>query len=88
MIQKRPSEGEKSDCPLINRVIPVIEDEYVDMEFGTGCLKITPAHDVNDYMLGEKHQLPIIDIFNPTVLSTKTEPCMPEWIDSPYARKS
>ena len=41
--------------PLINRVIPVIEDEYVDMEFGTGCLKVTPAHDVNDYLLGEKY---------------------------------
>jgi valyl-tRNA synthetase len=50
--------------PLINRKIPVIEDEYVDMEFGTGCLKVTPAHDVNDYMLGEKYNLPSIDIFN------------------------
>lgn len=57
--------GKKVIVPLINRVIPVIEDEYVDMEFGTGCLKVTPAHDVNDYMLGEKHHLPIIDIFNP-----------------------
>lgn len=44
--------------------IPVIEDEYVDIEFGTGCLKVTPAHDVNDYLLGEKHNLPSIDIFN------------------------
>jgi len=51
--------------PLINRVIPVIEDDYVDIDFGTGCLKVTPAHDVNDYMLGEKHNLPAIDIFNP-----------------------
>ena len=50
--------------PLVGRVIPVIEDEYVDIEFGTGCLKVTPAHDVNDYMLGEKHNLPSIDIFN------------------------
>jgi len=57
--------GKKVIVPLINRVIPVIEDEYVDMEFGTGCLKVTPAHDVNDYMLGEKHHLPAIDIFNP-----------------------
>ena len=57
--------GKKVIVPLINRVIPVIEDEYVDIEFGTGCLKVTPAHDVNDYMLGEKHHLPIIDIFNP-----------------------
>ncbi len=50
--------------PLVNRVIPVIEDEYVEIEFGTGCLKVTPAHDVNDYMLGEKYNLPSIDIFN------------------------
>jgi valyl-tRNA synthetase len=57
--------GKKVIVPLINRVIPVIEDEYVDIEFGTGCLKVTPAHDVNDYVLGEKHHLPIIDIFNP-----------------------
>ena len=50
--------------PLVNRVIPVIEDEYVDIEFGTGCLKVTPAHDVNDYMLGDKYNLESIDIFN------------------------
>lgn len=56
--------GKKVIVPLINREIPVIEDEYVDMEFGTGCLKVTPAHDVNDYMLGEKYNLPSIDIFN------------------------
>ena len=56
--------GKKVIVPLINRVIPVIEDEYVDMEFGTGCLKVTPAHDVNDYMLGEKYNLESIDIFN------------------------
>ena len=56
--------GKKVIVPLVNRVIPVIEDEYVDMDFGTGCLKVTPAHDVNDYMLGEKHNLPSIDIFN------------------------
>ncbi|MDR3251761.1 MAG: valine--tRNA ligase [Tannerella sp.] len=56
--------GKKVIVPLVNRVIPVIEDEYVDMEFGTGCLKVTPAHDVNDYMLGEKYNLPSIDIFN------------------------
>lgn len=56
--------GKKVVVPLINRVIPVIEDEYVDIEFGTGCLKVTPAHDVNDYMLGEKYNLPSIDIFN------------------------
>ncbi len=56
--------GKKVIVPLVNRVIPVIEDEYVDIDFGTGCLKVTPAHDVNDYMLGEKHNLPSIDIFN------------------------
>ncbi|MDM8206293.1 valine--tRNA ligase [Bacteroides gallinaceum] len=56
--------GKKVIVPLVNRVIPVIEDEYVDTEFGTGCLKVTPAHDVNDYMLGEKHNLQSIDIFN------------------------
>ena len=49
---------------MVGRVIPVIEDDYVDIEFGTGCLKVTPAHDVNDYMLGEKYNLPSIDIFN------------------------
>jgi valyl-tRNA synthetase len=51
--------------PLVNRVIPVIEDRYVDIEFGTGCLKVTPAHDVNDYNLGKTHNLETIDIFNP-----------------------
>jgi valyl-tRNA synthetase len=51
--------------PLVNRVIPVIEDRYVDIEFGTGCLKVTPAHDTNDYMLGKTHNLETIDIFNP-----------------------
>ena len=56
--------GKKVIVPLVNRVIPVIEDDYVDIEFGTGCLKVTPAHDVNDYMLGEKHNLQSINIFN------------------------
>ena len=56
--------GKKVVVPLVNRVIPVIEDDYVDIEFGTGCLKVTPAHDVNDYMLGEKHNLQSINIFN------------------------
>lgn len=56
--------GKKVIVPLVNRVIPVIEDEYVDIEFGTGCLKVTPAHDVNDYMLGDKYNLQSIDIFN------------------------
>lgn len=56
--------GKKAIVPICNRVIPIIFDEYVDMEFGTGCLKVTPAHDVNDKTLGEKHGLEIIDIFN------------------------
>ena len=56
--------GKRVIVPLVNRAVPVITDEYVEMEFGTGCLKVTPAHDVNDYMLGEKHKLPSIDIFN------------------------
>ncbi|MDR1585040.1 MAG: valine--tRNA ligase [Prevotellaceae bacterium] len=56
--------GKKLIVPVCNREVPVIEDEYVDVEFGTGCLKVTPAHDVNDYMLGEKYNLEVIDIFN------------------------
>ncbi|MBQ7162674.1 MAG: valine--tRNA ligase [Bacteroidales bacterium] len=56
--------GHRVIVPLVGREIPVIEDDYVDIEFGTGCLKVTPAHDVNDYMLGEKYHLPSIDIFN------------------------
>ena len=57
--------GHKVIVPLVGRVIPVIEDRYVDVEFGTGCLKVTPAHDVNDYALGKTHNLETIDIFNP-----------------------
>ena len=57
--------GKKVIVPLVNRVIPVIEDRYADIEFGTGCLKVTPAHDTNDYMLGKTHNLETIDIFNP-----------------------
>ena len=56
--------GKKAIVPLCNRVIPIIEDEYVDIEFGTGCLKVTPAHDINDKALGEKYSLEVIDIFN------------------------
>jgi valyl-tRNA synthetase len=56
--------GKKAIIPICNRVIPIIEDDYVDIEFGTGCLKVTPAHDVNDATLGKKHNLEIIDIFN------------------------
>jgi len=56
--------GKKVIVPLVNRVVPIIEDRYVEIEFGTGCLKVTPAHDVNDYALGQKYNLEIIDIFN------------------------
>ncbi len=56
--------GQKVIVPLVGRVVPVIEDRYVDIEFGTGCLKVTPAHDVNDYNLGRTHNLETIDIFN------------------------
>jgi len=56
--------GKKAIVPLCNRVIPIIEDDYVDIEFGTGCLKVTPAHDANDKNLGDKHNLEVIDIFN------------------------
>ncbi|MGB5554951.1 MAG: valine--tRNA ligase [Flavobacteriaceae bacterium] len=56
--------GKNAIVPICNRVIPIIEDDYVDIEFGTGCLKVTPAHDINDKALGEKHQLETIDIFN------------------------
>lgn len=56
--------GKRVIVPIVNREVPIIEDDYVDMEFGTGFLKVTPAHDVNDYMLGEKYNLETIDIFN------------------------
>ena len=56
--------GRRVIVPLVGREVPVIEDRYVDIEFGTGCLKVTPAHDKNDYMLGKKHGLESIDIFN------------------------
>jgi valyl-tRNA synthetase len=56
--------GKKVIVPIVNRVIPIIEDEYVDIEFGTGCLKVTPAHDQNDKVLGERHELEVIDILN------------------------
>ncbi len=56
--------GKRVIVPLVGRSVPIIMDDYVEMDFGTGCLKVTPAHDVNDYMLGEKYNLPSIDIFN------------------------
>ncbi|MDR0970099.1 MAG: valine--tRNA ligase [Lentimicrobiaceae bacterium] len=56
--------GKKVIVPFTNRIVPIIEDDYVDVEFGTGFLKVTPAHDINDYMLGEKYKLEVLDIFN------------------------
>ena len=55
--------GQTVDLPLCNRSIPIIADDYVDPEFGTGCVKITPAHDFNDYEVGLRHDLPVINIF-------------------------
>jgi valyl-tRNA synthetase len=60
----RHLKGKQVYIPLVNRAIPIIEDDYVEMEFGTGCLKVTPAHDLNDYELGLRHNLPVIDILN------------------------
>lgn len=57
--------GKKAIVPLINRAVPIIADDYVEMEFGTGCLKVTPAHDMNDFMLGEKYKLEVINMMNP-----------------------
>ncbi len=66
--------GKKVYVPLINRLVPIIQDRYVDIEFGTGCLKITPAHDINDYEIGLRYHLPVIDIFNEDgTLSEKAE---------------
>ena len=66
--------GRRVIVPLVNRVIPVIEDRYVEIEFGTGCLKVTPAHDPNDYTLGKTHDLETIDIFNPDGTISKESP--------------
>ncbi len=63
-VRYRHLKGKRAFIPLINRAIPIIEDEYVTMDFGTGCLKVTPAHDINDYELGKKHHLEVIDILN------------------------
>ena len=59
------SRDKKVRVPICDRVVPVIQDTYVTMDFGTGCLKITPAHDENDYQIGQQHSLEIVDIFNP-----------------------
>ena len=64
LICKNNLHGKKAIVPLTGREVPIILDDYVDMEFGTGCLKITPAHDVNDYEIGQKHGLETIEILN------------------------
>lgn len=79
--------GKKVIVPLVGRVIPVIEDSYVDIEFGTGCLKVTPAHDVNDYMLGEKYNLPSIDIFNDNGTLSEAAGLYVGWTVSTYVRR-
>src|SRR5690606_14587695 len=82
----RHLKGRRAIIPLINRSIPVIEDEYVAMDFGTGCLKVTPAHDMNDYELGVKHNLEVIDILNEDgTLNEKAQLCIGE--DRFIARK-
>jgi len=63
--------GKKAIVPLVNRAVPIIEDTYITMEFGTGALKVTPAHDINDYNLGLKHNLPVIDVLNPNGTMSK-----------------
>ena len=79
--------GKKVRVPLVERSIPIVEDEYVDIEFGTGCLKITPAHDINDYEIGKKHDLPIIDILNDDgTLNDRAVVCIGE--DREVARKN
>src|SRR3546814_3357342 len=73
--------------PLTNREIPIVADDYVDREFGTGCVKITPAHDFNDYALGQRHQLPLINIFTPTATVNDEAPEVYRGLDRYVARK-
>ncbi len=78
--------GKKVIVPIIGRDIPIIADEYVDREFGTGALKITPGHDPNDYEIGQRHDLPIINIMNKdATLNEEAAPIM-TWIALPHAR--
>lgn len=79
--------GKRVIVPLVGREIPVIEDRYVEIDFGTGCLKVTPAHDKNDYMLGKTHNLESIDIFNEDGTLNETAAHTPAWTDLTYARK-
>ncbi|MEM1263281.1 MAG: valine--tRNA ligase [Pseudomonadota bacterium] len=79
--------GKTIDLPLTNRAIPVIADDYVDPEFGTGCVKITPAHDFNDYDIGQRHNLPVINILNPDATLNEAVPSDFQGLDRYDARK-
>ena len=69
--------GKKVKLPIVGREIPIFADEYVDMEFGTGAVKVTPAHDVNDYDMGQRHKLEIVNIFNPDATTNNN---VPDWL--------
>ena len=79
--------GKKVKLPIVGREIPIFADEYVDMEFGTGAVKVTPAHDVNDYAMGQRHNLEIVNIFNPDATTNKNVPDWLQGIDRFEARK-
>jgi valyl-tRNA synthetase len=79
--------GKKVKLPIVGREIPIFADEYVDMEFGTGAVKVTPAHDVNDYDMGQRHKLEIVNIFNPDATTNKNVPDWLQGIDRFEARK-
>ena len=79
--------GKKVKLPIINREIPIFEDEYVDIEFGTGAVKVTPAHDVNDYDMGQRHKLEIVNIFNPDATTNQNVPDWLQGLDRFDARK-
>ncbi len=79
--------GKKVKLPIVGREIPIFADEYVDMEFGTGAVKVTPAHDVNDYDMGQRHKLEIVNIFNPDATTNKNVPDWLQRLDRFEARK-
>ena len=79
--------GKKVKLPIVGREIPIFADEYVDMEFGTGAVKVTPAHDVNDYAMGQRHKLEIVNIFNPDATTNKNVPDWLQGLDRFDARK-
>ncbi len=79
--------GKKVKLPIVGREIPIFADEYVDMEFGTGAVKVTPAHDVNDYAMGQRHKLEIVNIFNPDATTNNNVPDWLQGLDRFEARK-